>query len=485
MMISLKMRLITGVVIGTAVLLGVFCVLVYIVTNNTLLHSFDNSLLSTAKLLSAVVEDDREHHDEKGEVGEEEHLEEKGALEFEFDVRMLPAFNNLNGGDYYQFWDDSASVFARSPSLGESDLPYFGDESVDPVYQRCVLPDGKAGRVVSYGFSLRTGEGAGPQKSITLVVGRDASEVYGFLGFFSWLLLNCSLIIVVLSSYVAAKVSRVGLGPVHTLATEIAAVDEQALERSFSSDRYPVELVPICECLNALMERIRNSFERERHFNSDVAHELRTPIAGIRSILEVTLTRQREIEEYKSASSDCLDISKKMQAIVENLLTLARLDSKQMPLHYQSIHFKKFIDSAWHSFGTGASSKKITFENNVPDDLTVSSDPDQLGIIVSNLIDNSVEYTNAEGLIQIDAEQSADSIKIIFVNTGCQLTDEQLPHVFDCFWRGDSSRTDTGLRCGLGLALVQRIIKILGGTCIARTNVDRLFILELSFPANN
>jgi len=483
MNLSLRTRLLLGVIVSSVLLLGILCAILYAITRNTLLAQFDNSLLSTARMLSAVVEKENyeeEHYAEKNKASEN-HSGSK--LDFEFDVRMTPEFNNLNGGGYYQFWNHDKTLIVRSPSLGKANLPYFGEESSTDTYRQCLLPDDKPGRAVSYRFIPRTKEEIHTQDDhFIIVVARDSSQLYDFLGFFRWLLINCSLAIIVLSGFVAAKVTRIGLQPVYTLADEIESVDEKALEQSFSTETYPVELVPICKCLNDLLERIKNSFQRERRFNADVAHELRTPLAGIRSVLEVTSTRTRETEEYKTAISECLEISKRMQSIVNNLLILARMDGGQVALRCETIGLKKFIDSIRQSFTPNVLDKNITFENSVPGTLTVKSDPDQLHIIISNLIDNAVEYTNNSGNIRITARQSESLTKIAFTNTGCQLTEEQLLQIFDCFWRGDLSRTDTGIHCGLGLALVQKIIKILGGICSAKTNEDGLFVLELSLP---
>lgn len=490
MTISLRTRLLSGVVIGMALLLIIFCIVIYSISSHTLFSQFDNSLLATAKMLSAVIEaEDPETEDEEGPQDENKNSLSGlvGELDFEFDVRMTPEFNNLNGGGYYQFWDNNGKAMERSPSLGQKDLAKFGDRSPGPEFQDNILPDGKPGRAISLYFIPRGKDDdhrsdLSVNAALTLVVARDVSELYDHLHFLKWLLFGASLGILLLSTGVGFVVTQLGLRPIGILADDIATIREDNLSTGFKTGGYPEELLPICECLNVVMERLEASFERERQFNTDVAHELRTPIAGIRSILEVALTRTREIEEYKTSASDCLDISKRMQSIVNDLLILARLESNQVALHYESIHLKNFVDSIWQSFAPNAFNKKITFENNVPDTLTVNSDPDQLQIVISNLIDNSVEYTNTSGLIRIEAQQSADLTKMVFTNTGCKLTEEQVTQVFDRFWRDDLSRTETGIHCGLGLSLVQKIVKVLGGTCSVKTTEDGSFILELSFP---
>lgn len=468
MTVSLRRRLLTGVVIGTGVLLGIFCVLLYGVTRRSLVKSFDESLLTSARLLSAVIESEGLESDSEDEHYDAEEIEVKsdggqGKFGFEFAVDMTPEFNDLNGGAYYQFWNHDKSVVIRSPSLGQSDLPYFVSSSDGPVYQRYEFGDGKTGRAVSYRFTPRVEEGGDIEgSSLVLVVGRDASELYEFLGFFRWLLVNCSIVIVVLSTVVASVVTRTGLRPVHLLAKEIESVDGDALDKTFSAESYPVELVGICECLNGLMARIRSSFERERRFNADVAHELRTPLAGIQSTIEVCLTRSRERGEYEDTLGSCLEIAEGMGRLVNTLLALSRLESEQISLDIQSINLTGMIDDCRGVFADKVNDKKLTFENLVGDDVCCACDKDHLRMIVSNILDNAVEYCDGGGSIRVEAEMIGDSIILLVSNPCCGFCDEDVSRVFDFFWRGDAARTDTGMHCGIGLAVVRKVSEVLG-----------------------
>ena len=114
--------------------------------------------------------------------------------------------------------------------------------------------------------------------------------------------------------------------------------------------------------------------------------------------------------------------------------------------------------------------------------MTCQSDREYLSIVLSNLLDNAVEYTDERGRICTKGQQTDDSVQVTVSNTGCTLTDEQVGQVFDCFWRGDSSRTGTGTHCGLGLALVQRIVGALGGRAFAEVQAGGIFTVRLVLP---
>lgn len=486
MILSLRARLLSGIIISIALLLSVFSLILYGVTRHNMIRSFDDSLLATAKLLSAVLEDesldmgdeDREHHD-----ADDDPNEANVGFEFEFDVRMTPAFNRPHGGAYYQFWNHDQSVIIRSPSLGQRDLPYSGQTSDTPVCRPCVLPDDRPGRMISYRFTPRTKEDRPVLgHAFALALARDASELQAFLRSFQWLLFGCSALVVCLSIGVTVMVTRKGLHPVHALAQEIESVDTQILQHVFSSDAYPRELYPICACLNALVDRIRDSFTRERRFNADIAHELRTPLAGIQSTIEVCLCRSREAPEYQQALQSCLAITETMGRMVDILLKLSRLDAQQITFTVQRIDLKRLIEDHWQSFRDQALQRGIVFENLVDAAVTCASDRDHLGMIISNILDNAAAYCDDGGRIWVRTERSAGANKLLLSNTGCQVSPEDAEHVFDFFWRQDESRTDAGQHLGIGLSVVQRVARALGLQVEVVLAPQGVFTIQLEFP---
>ena len=493
MIVSLRTRLLSGVIIGTAVLLAILCTSVYVFARRNVIHQFDKSLLATAKLLSAVIEDESferkedggEHEGEVKDEGSEKSAER--GLEFEFDVRMTPEFNNLDGGAYYQFRSQDGGWTVRSPSLGPRDLPQIEGALTTPAYHECILPDGKRGRSVSLRFVPRRAEHDEERlegKILTLAVAKDASDLHDFLRFMKWLLFGSSLIMIVLSTGLGLTVTRTGLRPIRVLANGIESVHEGNLGRRFSKDAYPVELLPICECLNALLERLRSSFEREQRFNADVAHELRTPLAGVQSVIEVCLSRRREPKEYQDSLQSCLEIAKSMHKMIDTLLSLAKSESRRISARSQTVHLKSLIEYHWRNFADKAYDRNLTFENFLDDDVTCTSDKEHLGMIVSNILDNAVEYSNEGGRIRVEAKKAENLLLLSISNTGCELTGQDVEHVFDSFWRYDESRTETGRHSGIGLTVVRKMAEALGIKVEADLEQQGLFAIRLHLPSS-
>jgi signal transduction histidine kinase len=140
------------------------------------------------------------------------------------------------------------------------------------------------------------------------------------------------------------------------------------------------------------------------------------------------------------------------------------------------------IDDYWRNIAETASAKELIFENSVQNNLTCQSDKDHLGMIITNLLDNAVEYTNQAGQIRVKAKQFEDFIMLSISNTGCSLTQQQVEHIFESFWRKDESRTNTGRHCGVGLAVVRKISDVLGVEVKAELEDDGIFTIHLSLP---
>ncbi|MDH4238799.1 MAG: sensor histidine kinase [Phycisphaerae bacterium] len=467
---SLRTRLILGIVGGMVLLLTIFILTVYILIQRALVNQFDSALLSTARILAASVETDA------------------NTIDLE-DVQNMPEFNDPKYQTYYQIWEQDGKVMARSPFLGTDNLPRLEGSLNNGVFNKLTGRD-RPERAVGLKFLPRSETGnesssqpAANDKILILTVARGAGDLYNQLGLLRWLLFLASAIVIALSVLIAAFVVRQGLRPLHSIASEIAAVREDDLAARIGTASIPAEILPIKNRLNDLLSRLEGAFKREKRFTADVAHELRNPLAGIRSTIEVNLTRTRDITEYRSALSECLEIVENMQTMVNNLLLLARLDAKQISFQGEQVRLAELVNSCWRPLSKEATNHKITFENRIDPKITCESDRQNLAIILSNILENAVEYTDEGGQIRATGRQGEGSVEITVSNTGCRLNNEQAAQVFDCFWRGDSSRKDAGVHCGLGLALVDRIIKALGGSTTAEVENGGIFKIRLTLPA--
>jgi two-component system, OmpR family, heavy metal sensor histidine kinase CusS len=468
---SLRARLLVGVIGGMALQLTLFSLLIYGVIHGALVEQFDTSLESVAQVLAASVE----RHTDR--------------IDLELNEQEMPEFRNARHPTHYEFWQADGTVAAKSPLLGAQNLPRLDGALDSPVFGTSHDRAGKPQRVVGLTFVPRVTdrdekERAEPEdaQTLTLTVARDADELYEELGFLRWLLLIASAAVITLSFLIAAVIVKNGLHPLNSIAGEIATIKEDSLTMRVTTEPVPTEVIPIKNRLNELMSRLEASFNRERQFNADVAHELRTPLAGIRSTIEVTLARSRDAAEYREALCSCLEISKNMQSMVGNLLALAKLDAGQTGFRVAPVKIAELVDACWNSCSDKALHRDITFDNRIDPETTLETDRQSLSIILSNVLDNAAEYTERGGRIGAAACSKDDAVEISIFNTGCRLTSNQISRVFDVFWRSDSSRTAAGIHCGLGLALVQRLARVLGGRAVAKLEPAGVFTIQVTLP---
>ncbi len=468
---SLKWRLLGWTAGGMLLLVATFAVLLYVMVQRALDRSFDSALAVTGRALAASVD------------------LKNGRLEL--DDGDMPEFRRVKHADYYELWRADGSVVQRSASLGKNDLPSAGAAEGEPVFLAITLPDKRPGRAIVLVFRPKVEEkdedgkvreGAAVPPAV-LVVARETHPVDEQLESLRWQLAVAGGGSVLLILLVAAIVVRQGLRPLGTLAGQIATIRPDDLSTRFSSDRMPAEVAPVAARLNDLLARLDEAFHRERTLTADVAHELRTPLAGMRSTIEVAVSRPRSAQDQTQSLRDCLDIVRQTQAMTDNLLSLARIEGGQVAPQPQAVAPAEMVAALWRTQGPQAQARLITFTSLLPANLQCTVDRDLLAMALTNILANAAEYTNDGGRIEVSGRARNGAVELVFSNTGCTLTPEEVTHVFDRFWRGDSSRTATGVHCGLGLALVERAVRALGGTVTAEV-AGGLFVIRLTVPAS-
>jgi len=402
----------------------------------------------------------------------------------------LPDIQQVEGELFSQYWKDDGTVLAKSRNLADHSLPRLSDEVGHPLVRPFVLPDGRKARAAGMRFAIQRGasnpegslsEAGGGNVCLTLVVARDTTDLESHVRQLRWLLLAAGAATMTVGAGVSVVVIRRSLRPLHHVAANIAAIKEDDLSARIPSATLPEEVIPLVQRLNELLHRLDEAFARERSLTADIAHELRTPVAGILSTASVTLSADREPAEYQEALEDVRGIARRMRSMIENLLTLARLDSQPAQFQFESIELAELVEQSWRGSQDKAAQRGLTFESAVPDDLSCTSDRNALSIVFANLLDNAVEYANDNGRIEVAARKTDSIVEIEVVNTGCQLTEEQVAHVFDRFWRADPSRKDASLHVGLGLALVHRLTTALGGKVVARVSNGE-FTISIRLP---
>jgi signal transduction histidine kinase len=225
---------------------------------------------------------------------------------------------------------------------------------------------------------------------------------------------------------------------------------------------------------------LEESFAREKSFTADVAHELRTPLAGITTTLEVCRSRRREPDAYEQAIDECRAMTQRLQSMIETLLLLARADAGQLPMKMHPVDLNQLLRECWQAVAARAAERSLNLQSGSQADCIVQSDPDKLRMVISNLLDNAVSHANDGGSIRWVVQRENEAVVIEITNSGSAVAAGDVEKLFDRFYRGDVSRTDTGLHCGLGLSLCRRLLGLLRGYIHIQSSVGGEFKVRVS-----
>ena len=306
----------------------------------------------------------------------------------------------------------------------------------------------------------------------------DATETHGEAERLGWLLAAAWLAATSLAFGIARTTSRRVLAPVAHLSQRIAALTPQHLSTRVPMAAVPDELSPMIERLNALLARLESAFERERATIANMAHELRTPISALRAELEFAQFRDDTRPLDRRTMEKSLGLALRMQSLVNGLLTLSRIESGQETLTTAEVDVARLLREAWSAVEAKATERGLVLRLQAPDSLPVRTSSEHLAMVMANLLDNALAH-GAAGDLDLVLEQRSESLHLLVENR-CDRKTPPAENLFEPFWRQDPSRTGER-HFGLGLALCDRVIRLLGGTIAARQG-DGRFTVMLELP---
>jgi heavy metal sensor kinase len=464
---SLRWRLLARVAIALLIAFAVAAGSLYAIMRSSLLAQVDASLLGQASAIASLTEQDSHR------------------IKMELEPGELPEFAVGRRPNYLQLWESGKSLY-KSPSLAEHDLQPPADLPDKAVHRFVTLPNGKSGRQIVYKFKPRFEDEKDrargvPQRTAILMIARPTRDLENTLEQLAWALLLVSAAAIIASVLIMGLVIHRGLRPLGTLAASIERVGAHDLSERIHVAGTPAELAPVVQRLNDLLARLESALDREKSFTADVAHELRTPLAGIETMLEVCASRRREPEAYATVIAKCLRVSQGMHAMVDNLLLLARADARQLTVDSEAVELESLLHDCWANVEPRAAVRKLHIEWAIDLASPVQTDVQKMRIIVNNLFDNAVTYTDDGGRIQISASSEPCDIVLVVSNTGSRVSPGDASKIFDRFWRGDVARSDIGTHCGLGLSLCRKMVDVLGGK-LAAESIDGQFTVTLKLP---
>ncbi|QTH63012.1 sensor histidine kinase [Psychrosphaera ytuae] len=435
---------------------------------------FDRAMINKAGLLETLVEEDEE------------------GIEFDFAGEFMPEFEGKENPEYYQFWYDN-KVFERSDTLEFfeiKDLPRLGVQLNKYIFKNITLPDGRTGKLVFTKFipqvdsdvrerlGVTREEFALSQKPMEFAYALSTEKLNYILWFVDIIFILASILAVIAVRKIVTLVVFNSLKPIEEFNRQLSTISLNSDQREVAVESLPVELVPIATGVNQFIKDNHTLYTREQRLTSDIAHELKTPIAELISLSEVALKFPHEKQITDNLAKDVHEISSRLKSIVNSILLLQQSGSANQ-LAIVDIELNELISQVLRRENTKNRLIKLSFDNS---SLIAKSNKFALETVLSNLINNALFYSPVDSEIEITTSKTSIDNTLIEISNVCkeEYQKEDLDLFFDPLWQKDQSRTSTE-RFGLGLAIVKSYCERIGAR-ISVTLVGKKITFSVSIP---
>ena len=438
---SIRRRLLFTLLLTISLVSGVTLLLSYYDAHNEVQELFDAQLAQSAKVLQVLLmpkllQGDPQQLQPLLRLSEDlpvvlEGEGETGAYGHEYERKLA-----------FQVWDSKKNLLLKSASAPKEPLSVTGLEAHNRGYSDEYVQD-SLWRVFKLWdkqerFLIQVAERYDVRDELT----NDIS---------SRLIAPAVLALPILGIMIWIGVGR-GLAPVQHVADEVMRRDPHNLQPMVVGP-VPAEIRPLVTELNELFEQLRHAFERERRFTDDAAHELRTPLASLKTQAQVALRATDEAQKQQALRQVISGVDRAAH-LLEQMLTLARINPESNELKQEEIFLHALAADVIAHIAPAALSKKIVLELTGDRHSVVKAHAISLSVLIRNLVDNAVRYTPEGGKVNIDVSKQGPNTVLTVTDTGPGISGELQQRVFDRFYRVMGNHTQG---CGLGLAIVKQI----------------------------
>ena len=451
---SIQQRLMATVILSQLLLAAGLLSAGVFYTRERLLSTLDAGMQARAMSVAALV---RYKEDASGNVY--------------FDNTLMPQSLDPRHPDVFAVWADRSGLITRSPNWpGGLEIPPVGARS--HWYFHWAHVPYRALRISQVPVLDREEGKAFQPQTLTIVyaaplvhVRHEVKEAAVFIAFVSLLLLGAT-------GLLALWGIRRGLLPLQHLAAQASQISAQNWELRVPEDAQQIEeLRPLTQSMTNMLDRLQRSFEQQKEFMGNAAHELKTPVAVLKSTLQSLLQRPRSVEEYQAGLGHSLEDLERLERLLQWMLRLERAEQWAhgvMRRDLEEVDLATTCETAIARIRSLAEARHTEVHLASNGRVLLKADPEDLQLIWVNLLENSVRYSPEGGAVAVSiSHKDGGPAQVVFADQGPGIPAEDLPHIFDRFYRGDPSRTRATGGFGLGLAIAKALVTAYGGTITA------------------
>lgn len=406
-----------------------------------------------------------------------------------------------SASDYVQVWNEVTGATTRSPALQGADLPKMPGANAVVQIVSLKLPNGKYGRAIYKQIwpvqevALSPGGPAAESAEVgeiisvkslphIMAVALDAEDAESALLRLAGTLLLGLVFSLFVSIVTIRLIITFSFRPLDRLEQAIQHIDVDNPKDVFDLPTdLPSELEGAVVRYRDLLSRISLVREREREFSGNVAHELRTPLAGIEATLEQALAVDREAADYRSRIAETLKIATRMRELVNRLMWFSRLNRGDEAIVMEEVDVHMLIEARLSILSEEIGARGLRVERSLGSDLSVlQTDETLASILMNNLIGNAVAHADAHSVVKLATWDEADGLHFELINEAKDFNEAELQRIFEPFYRTDRVRTAEGAHSGIGLSLASGVARLIGIELGVRFEPPGSFIVEVIFP---
>jgi signal transduction histidine kinase len=466
---SIQRRLIATVVLSQAILTVGLMVTGVVATYWRLLATLDAGMQAQAISVAVLV---RYTDDATGNVY--------------FDNSLLPESIDPNHPDQFKVWADRTGLLARSEDWPEG-LPLEPGPNQHWNFTWAGVPY-HALRITHVPILDREADKGYRPQTLTIVYASPTIRIRQQVKAAAAFIALVSLLLLGATAWLASWGIRRGLFPLQALARQASQVSTQSWRLLPPKEAEDIEeLRPLTESMTQMLARLERSFVQQREFLGNAAHELKTPVAVLKSTLQSLLQRSRSTEEYQAGLQASLQDLDRLEQLLQWMLRLARAeqwaqDSRRRELPV--IDINSTCEEAVERIRSLAQSRNTTIQLTADGPVPFRADPEDLQLVWINLLENAVRYSPEGASVEVTVMHDAHTAKVIFADHGTGIAATDLPHIFERFYRGDHSRTRATGGSGLGLAIAKALVEAYGGSIRADSALGKGTRMTVEFPVS-
>ena len=304
-----------------------------------------------------------------------------------------------------------------------------------------------------------------------LQFGESLEEIDEYLGIFFQLFSILMISLIIVSAGIGWLLAKRALSDMKEVTQTAEDISKGSYNRRVQIKRRFIEIERLGAAFNSMLDRIQSLLKSMKEINDNIAHDLRSPLARIRGIAEMSLLKEKSIDDYKDMAANTVEECDKLIAMINTMLDITEAEAGVNDVEAEQFELTALIRDACELFRPIADDKNINLKISLPESLILKSDRKKMQRIVTNLLENAIKFTPENGTVAVSAAAHDGEVRIDFDDTGVGISENDLPHIFERFYRCDRSRSQSGV--GLGLSLVKAYTASMNGTIHVESTLNQ------------